>query len=85
MPNESVGLPSMTDTVVWWWAGFSLRKLFIDGDDRLVEVGRTDVPVPLRNYTPVDPRQCDEPGRLLYGMAFGLVRLDTTKMRRGAG
>jgi hypothetical protein len=59
--NESVGLPSVCDTVAgqeihWWWAGFSLRKLRSEGD-QLVEVARTEVPVRLRNYTAFDAPQ----------------------------
>ncbi|HMO45653.1 MAG TPA: hypothetical protein PKB14_06435 [Rubrivivax sp.] len=57
VPNDSVGLPSVSDSVdgqqiTWWWAGYSLRKLRSDGD-RLVEIARTEVPVRLRNYAPV--------------------------------
>ncbi len=57
IPNESVGLPSMMDTVAgqdiqWWWSGFGLRKVkTVDGE--LVEVARSDIPVKLPNFTPV--------------------------------
>lgn len=61
VPNESVSLPSVTDTVAgqtihWWWAGFSLRKLRTEGD-RLVEVARVDVPNRRPNYTAIEPEQ----------------------------
>ncbi len=61
IPNESVGLASVTDHVAgqdihWWWAGFSLRKLRLDGD-KLVEIARTDLPVKLPNYTAITPEQ----------------------------
>jgi hypothetical protein len=61
VPNESVSLPSVTDTVAgqeihWWWAGFSLRKLHTEGG-KLVEVARMDVPNRLRNYTAIEPQQ----------------------------
>ena len=59
--NESVGLPSVNDQVAgqeihWWWAGYSLRKLRLEGD-KLVEIGRTSIPVKLPNYTAVSPEQ----------------------------
>ncbi|HMO46424.1 MAG TPA: hypothetical protein PKB14_10370 [Rubrivivax sp.] len=57
--NESVGLPSVADTVRgqeihWWWSGFGLRKLKVE-NGKLVEIARTDVPVRLPNFTPVSP------------------------------
>jgi len=65
--NESVGLPSVADKVRgqeihWWWSGFGLRKLKVEGG-RLVEIARTDVPVRLPNYTPVSPEARREQAR----------------------
>ena len=61
IPNELSGLPSVSDQVAgqeihWWWAGYSLRKLRLEGD-KLVEIGRTSIPVKLPNYTAVSPEQ----------------------------
>ncbi|MGT2428888.1 hypothetical protein ACU4GI_34225 [Cupriavidus basilensis] len=61
IPNESGSLPLVADRVggkdiYWWWAGFSLRKVGVDGD-RLVELARTEIPVHLPNYTPVTAGQ----------------------------
>ncbi len=61
IPNESASLPLVADRVggrdiYWWWAGFSLRKIGVDGD-RLVELARADIPVRLPNYTSVTPEQ----------------------------
>ena len=55
--NESVGLPSVTDTVGgqeihWWWSGFGLRKLKVEGG-KLVEIARSDIPLRLPNYTAI--------------------------------
>jgi quinohemoprotein ethanol dehydrogenase len=73
LPNESVSLPSVSDRVAgqdihWWWAGYSLRKVRVDGG-KLVEVARTAVPVRLPDYRPVDDAQrqaqADQVQRLL--------------------
>ena len=61
IPNESTGLPSVTDFVSgqeiqWWWSGYGLRKLKVDGD-KLVEIARVDIPVKLPNYTPITAEQ----------------------------
>ena len=59
--NESVGLPSVTDTVGgqeihWWWSGFGLRKLRVEGG-KLVEIARSDIPLRLPNYTAISAEQ----------------------------
>jgi hypothetical protein len=59
--NESVGLPSAVDWVAgqeihWWWGGFSLRKLKMEGG-KLAEVARTPIPVKVPNYAAVSPEQ----------------------------
>ncbi len=56
--NESVGLPSMADTVAgqeiqWWWSGFGLRKVKVEGG-KLVEIARSDIPVKLPGFAPVN-------------------------------
>ncbi|MEM5429250.1 hypothetical protein [Cupriavidus oxalaticus] len=61
IPNESTSLPLVTDRVggqdiFWWWSGFSLRKLRLDGD-KLVEIAHRDIPVTLPDYRPVTPQQ----------------------------
>ena len=61
IPNESVGLPSMSDSVAgqeiqWWWSGFGLRKVKNEGG-KLIEIARTDIPVKLPNFTPVSNDQ----------------------------
>ncbi|MET0542814.1 MAG: hypothetical protein ABWZ88_13780 [Variovorax sp.] len=61
LPNESVGLPSMTDTVAgqelqFWWSGYGLRKMKSE-NGKLVEIARSDIPVKLPNYTPVSAEE----------------------------
>lgn len=61
IPNESASLPLVADRIggkdiYWWWAGFSLRKVGVDGG-KLVELARTEIPVHLPNYTPVTAEQ----------------------------
>ena len=65
--NESIGLPSVSDTVAgqeihWWWSGFGLRKLKVEGG-RLVEIARTDIPVRLPNFTAISAEQRAEQAR----------------------
>ncbi|GAB3093323.1 hypothetical protein GCM10027081_13750 [Cupriavidus yeoncheonensis] len=62
--NESASLPLVADRVAgkdiyWWWAGFSLRKLAVE-DGKLVELGRSDLPVRLPGYTPIGTQQRHE-------------------------
>ena len=59
--NESVGLPSVSDTVGgneihWWWSGFGLRKLKFEGG-KVVEIARSNIPMRLPNYTAISPEQ----------------------------
>jgi hypothetical protein len=61
IPNESVGLPSMSDTVAgqeiqWWWSGFGLRKVKTE-DGKLIEIARSDIPVKLPNFAPVSAEE----------------------------
>ncbi|WP_256354678.1 MULTISPECIES: hypothetical protein [unclassified Variovorax] len=61
IPNESVGLPSMTDTVAgqelqFWWSGFGLRKMKTE-NGKLVEIARSDIPMKLPNYAPVSAEE----------------------------
>ena len=71
IPNESASLPLVTDRVggkdiYWWWGGFSLRKVAMDGD-KLVEIARSDLPVRLPNYKPVTPDERREQAARVKG------------------
>nr|WP_315595310.1 hypothetical protein [uncultured Cupriavidus sp.] len=57
VPNEGLALSAYSDRVAgteihWYWAGYSLRKLKVDGM-KITEIDRLDMPPKLPGYQPV--------------------------------